>query len=330
MNMTGRSELEEAKKAKNLIILKQLPDYVTEWYYSFAASGVTAETLKTYLWNISYFLREINQTPKDIKVSSFDQKMINKYFTSLKSKVNKRTGKPFSSSMMINQWLALRSFFEYLHKADYIDKNFIDNINKPKNHDIERINQNRVLLTKNDFRKIIYKVEEKRGQKVYYKDKLVLLLLMTTGMRVSALVGINLEDIDFKNNKLTVVDKGEKQHVYVLSESVMRAIRLYYNNLRLPTKNNALLITKERKRMSVQMIQRIVAEYSEAALGYKISPHKLRAGFCSILYNETQNAEFVRRAVGHSNIATTQRYIVTDNKEKEEASSIMENIFTKK
>ena len=71
----------------------------------------------------------------------------------------------------------------------------------------------------------------------------------------------------------------------------------------------------------------LVDKYAYKALGYHISPHKLRSGLASILYEEKHDIEFVRRVIGHSNVATTQRYIVTNNAEREETANIMGNIF---
>ena len=86
---------------------------------------------------------------------------------------------------------------------------------------------------------------------------------------------------------------------------------------------NALILSNRGERMTGQGIIAIVKKFAEEGLGYKISPHKLRAGFCSILFEKTHDIEFVRRAVGHEQVVTTQRYIVTDNKERKEASEII-------
>ena len=79
--------------------------------------------------------------------------------------------------------------------------------------------------------------------------------------------------------------------------------------------------------MSIESVKEVVERCTKNALGKKLSPHKLRAGFCSILYKETHDIEFVRRAVGHSDIKTTQRYISVDDTERRKASTIMNNIF---
>ena len=89
----------------------------------------------------------------------------------------------------------------------------------------------------------------------------------------------------------------------------------------------ALFISKENKRMCGNSISKLVDKYSQAALGYHISPHKLRSGFISILYEEKHDVEYVRRVVGHSNVTTTQRYIVTNNDERKEAVDILGSLL---
>ena len=79
--------------------------------------------------------------------------------------------------------------------------------------------------------------------------------------------------------------------------------------------------------MSASTIKYLVYKYTERALGKALSPHKLRAGYCSILYNQTHDIEFVRRAVGHANVATTQRYIVTNGSEKKKVAEIMGSLL---
>ena len=79
--------------------------------------------------------------------------------------------------------------------------------------------------------------------------------------------------------------------------------------------------------MGGKTLTEIVQKYTGRALGKPLSPHKLRAGYCSILYNKTHDAEFVRRAVGHANVATTQRYIVTKGNERKKAAEIMASIL---
>ena len=96
---------------------------------------------------------------------------------------------------------------------------------------------------------------------------------------------------------------------------------------RVKQNTDALFITATGSRISGNAIYYLIDKYSSEALGYHISPHKLRAGYCSIMYEKTHDIEFVRRAVGHSDVSTTQRYIVTPNKERKEATHIMNQLI---
>ena len=154
---------------------------------------------------------------------------------------------------------------------------------------------------------------------------------MTTGMRRNALREINLDDIDLVNHKLTVIDKGYIEHEYFLNDQTVSVLEEWINDryfmLGGSENEKALFISRDLKRISSTSIAELVDKYSSAALGYHISPHKLRSGLASIMYDETRDIEFVRRVIGHSNTKTTQRYIVTDNKERKTASTLMENIL---
>ena len=158
------------------------------------------------------------------------------------------------------------------------------------------------------------------------RDMAIMVLFMTTGMRRAALSQIDIDDIS-EDNILRVIDKGNKIQEYYLSDNVITVIAQWmYAREQMKIKDkSALFISKNGTRMTGQAICDVVSKYCEDALGYKMSPHKLRSGFCSIMYKETGDIEKVRRMVGHANISTTQRYIVTDNKERIESSKIMDS-----
>ena len=153
---------------------------------------------------------------------------------------------------------------------------------------------------------------------------------MTTGMRKTALTEIDINDIDLDRCKLSIIDKGKKYHIYSLSDDIMEYIKKWLldrENIKGHEKTDALFISEKGDRLTGNAIVKIVEKYSKAGLGYSISPHKLRAGFCSILYDKKHDIEFVRKVVGHANIRTTQRYIVTDNTERKEAVDIMSDLL---
>jgi len=334
--MQGRLETEIKKETVLLNKIQNMPEYIQEWYYNLKASQKTITTCRDYINKIEKFLTFINASIKEIDPQDISLSDIQRYFILIqKREVN---GKQVYTSDSYQQtvWCCLNSFFEFLYNTNKISNNYMKMITKPKNRDLERINENRILLTKYDFNHILESVEEGVGsdkarafqKRLRNRDRAILLLFMTTGMRETALSEINMEDIDLYNKTLKVVDKGNKFHVYNLSEKTINSLELWLQDREeWESKSDALFIAENGNRIGSSTLAKLVGKYCQDALGFHISPHKLRAGFCSILYQETGNAEFVRRAVGHSNISTTQRYIVTDNNEKAKASELIDGLL---
>ena len=325
--MTGREELNNIIQKRLEANMFDVPQYVIEWYNNLLASNKTPKSCEGYINNIKKFLKSINRNISVIRPADLTPTALDAYFISLRN-MKGRKGK-VSDSLLLTNWYALNSFFKFLYERKYISENYVIHIAKPKNKDLARINEHRVLLNKEDFSKIM-KAAENNKAKHNRRDVLIIALFMSTGMRESALLSIDMKDVDFENRKLYVIDKGEKRHEYVLSEKIMKMLYDYMNERKSidpEIKYEPLFINIRGKRCSMQVVKGAVWKFTEEALGQRLSPHKLRAGFCSILYNEKHDIEFVRRAVGHSSVSVTQRYIVTDNKERAEASSIIDTIF---
>lgn len=332
--MKGRLE-SELKIDKSIDeMLRNLPKEVKRWNSLMDASSKTPATRRDFVSKIQYFLNCICDDPKNYDFSELTEDDIICFIKKIRTKENDRgeiveTSDSYKNTM----WCCLNNFLSFLAKEDIIKRNYMLDIKKGKNHDLERINESRILLTTKEFKKIVGALDKVPTARIgrtnpYNRDKLILLLLMTTGMRETALTEINIEDIHLDMQALYVVDKGKLPHKYFLSEELCDLIRSYLKdrNEILYDRNeltDALFVSKMGTRISARGVSDIVKKYSKEALGKELSPHKLRAGFCSILYNKTHDTEFVRRAVGHSNISTTQRYIVTNGEERRESATII-------
>ena len=335
--MTGRIENEFKIEKVILNNLNELPDFVLSWYNNLKASRKTMSSCNDFINKIRNYLRSINIDTKNITIDQLTSTSVEKYFISIQTKKDKKGNITYTSdSYQQGVWCALNNFFNYLYKKKFISENYVESITKPKNHDLERINEHRIKLTKKDFNKILIAVDsgvgtnrsKKYQSKYKSRDKAIIALFMTTGMRKTALTEICMDDLDLDKNILYVIDKGNKRHTYLLNDSTVELIKEWIENRNQLCNNDCkyLFISNRGQKIDPSSVYYMIEKYSEAGLGYGISPHKIRSGFCSILYNETKDVEFVRRAVGHSNIATTQRYIVTDNKEKQKASEIMSSL----
>ena len=332
--MQGRLENEMKIQKSAEIVLKNTPDFIKEWYLNLQASRKTAASCYKYLMHIKKFLEYINLDVHNITPEQITLLTCESYLISCQTKKNKNGMEVLTSdSYQLTVWHVLNSLLTFLVKRNYIPENYMSYIQRPKNRDLERVNQQRVLLTAKDFKKILKTA--KQGN-IYSEPRFVdrnvsiILIFLTTGVRCSALTEINVSDIDFKNHILNVVDKGNKTHTYILNDELLEHLNkwlIFREQILKGKANDALFINRSGDRISSKGISDVVTSTCGEAIGKRLSPHKLRSGFCSILYDKTHDIEFVRRVVGHSNIRTTQRYIKTDSKEKEKAIHIMDNIL---
>lgn len=330
--MDGRLQNELRIDNKINKILEDAPAYLREWNDNMKASEKTANTRITYISNVKRYMSTINKNIKSIKVGDFNESNVEQYMISVKTKSGKNGELKYASdSYKQVTWSCLCSFFDYLMKKGYINKNYIKIVKRPQNHDLERINEHRILLTSDDFKKLLDEVEKTWNPVRRARNRAILMVFMNTGMREAALISLMPENIDYKSKTLYVVDKGNKRHEYDLTNRTINALKEWMNVrdqiCRHEIYDKNIFITHGGRAMSATVLYAWLQHLSEKALGVKISPHKLRSGLASILYDQTHDIEFVRRAIGHSNVETTQRYIVTNGDERKVASEIIDNLI---
>ena len=328
--MNGRLQNELLIERSNDEKVATLPDFVRRWYINMKASKKTGATCRDYINKVERYLKSINSYPSKVQLSDINEETVAAYYMSVQR--TERNGELVYTSDSYQQtvWCCLDNFLGYLHNVGLIERNYIESITKPKNRDLERINENRVLLTEKDFQKILNAVKHEENELFRKRDFAIILLFMNTGMRKTALRTITFDDLDLNKGKLTVIDKGNKRHVYILNDQLRNAIREWINVREEfhPGDDNHIFISSRGNVMSPKTVENTICKYTEIALGKSLTPHKLRSGYCSILYKKTGDIEFVRRCVGHANTVTTQRYIVTKGSEKYEAAEIMKTLLT--
>lgn len=332
--MQGRLE-HKLRNEKNIeTLLSELPNCVTDYYYS-RASAKESKGLVEYIRKIKRFLLFISDDTKNIDVTKITETDVAKYLKSIEKTIDTKGNEKETTFAYRKQvHTILKSFFEYLRKRKIIITNPMDFIDRPSAKD----NISRIELDEYDLKNILDAVDIGAGTKHQVnrqknwkeRDKAILLMLMNTGMREAALSEININDIDFICGKITIIDKRHKTHVYVMNKTLRESLNSWLdkrNEILGATHSDALFISNRKTRLDEGSIVSIVSKYAFEGLGYHISPHKLRAAFCTILYDKTGDIEKVRDAVGHSSISTTQRYIVKGNQAREESAFIMDEIF---
>ena len=211
---------------------------------------------------------------------------------------------------------SLRAFFKYFFNKDMLRANVASKVSSPKLHE-----KPIVRLEDNETAELMYSCDTLTGfsehQKKYNKnfktrDNAIISLFLTTGIRVSECVGLNVDDINFNLNSFRVTRKGGNQVILYFGEETAEVLRnylLYRETLQLPKEDRALFVSSQKKRMSVRSVEYLVKKYAKIATPLKkITPHKLRSTYGTNLYKETKDIYIVAEVLGHKDVNTTKKH----------------------
>ncbi len=238
-------------------------------------------------------LEEFRDFLKDVDVAKVDYLLVRKYLAHMKErKLTARTvGRKLSS---------LRSFFKFLIKDGYLKANPTDAITSPK--------QEKTLpkfLTEEDAVRLVEAppTDTLKG----LRDRAILETLYSTGMRISELVSLIEDRIDFIGGTMKVLGKGKKERLVPCGERALRAIRNYLK--RRDVRTNVIFLNKNKKPLGARGIRKMMDKYILLiSLKEHISPHTLRHSFATHLLNRGADLRSVQELLGHSNLSTTQIY----------------------
>lgn len=218
---------------------------------------------------------------------------------------------------------AIRSLFKYLFNHDMINSNVASKISTPKLHTKEIIR-----LENDEVARLMNAVESpnefSQRQKEYNKntferDNAIITLFLGTGIRISELVGLNLESFDFSQNAFLVTRKGGNQTMLYFSQEVALALKTWLEKratLNLPPEEKAMFISLQNRRISVRAVENLVKKFAQIASPLKkISPHKLRSTFGTNLYKETKDIYIVADVLGHKDVNTTKKHYAAISEE---------------
>lgn len=284
--------------------------------------NVSPYTIRNYQQYLKKFALWINQKFGDIALDKIDLEKIRQYRLYLARFVDKND---LSLKRITQNYylIALRSFLKWLVKNDE-PALAPEKIELPKTE-----SRSLKFLTTQQTEQLLGqpKISDIRG----LRDKAILELLFSTGLRVSELVKLNHDRINFDSREFGIIGKGNKPRVVFLSERAAYWLKKYLHkredhspalfiNHAIKTKEKILAKNElEKLRLSVRSIQRLVARYCRAAkLPIKISPHGLRHSFATDLLSSGADLRSVQEMLGHKNIATTQIYTHVTNRQLKE------------
>ena len=247
--------------------------------------------------NYQIDLREFDNSLKEKPLENISHTDIRLFLARMKEK-------KFSKRTVARKMACLRSFFRFLCREGYVKANPANGLHTPK---IEK--RLPIFL---DTGQIVKLIESPDTADVYgLRDRAILETLYSSGLRVSELVGLNRENVDFIGGVLKVYGKGKKERLAPIGDKAVRAMRKYLEKLN-PSKlkeKKAIFVNKSGRRISDRAVRRIVEKYiRKTSLNEKVSPHSLRHSFATHLLDRGADLRSVQELLGHANLSTTQIY----------------------
>lgn len=215
---------------------------------------------------------------------------ITDYFTFIHSM---KPYKPKTTHRIIS---TMSSFFRFLYSQGVITANPMTGIERPKIKD-----QELRYLKHSQVLRLIASIEDDR-------DRLIVRTIYATGVRVSELCGMNIEDIDFEDETIKVRGKGGKIRIVFVDHETLEEISLFIGN----RIEGPLFLGQQGQHISPRSVQHIFKKYAPQG----ITPHKIRHSYASELYRRSKNLRVVQENLGHTSIKTTEIYLHTDLDER--------------
>jgi integrase/recombinase XerC/integrase/recombinase XerD len=281
--------------------LKSFRDYLRMRNYSNRTLESYDQVIKHfayYVWlrrhtevtKLVFYWRDLGKARLDTGVE-VPPLMVTDYLSFLSSM---RTYKPKTSHRIIS---TLSSFYRFLYMQGAVVANPMVGVERPriKQQEVKYLKHNQVL-------RLIDSIPDER-------DKLIVRTIYATGVRVSELCGINIEDIDFEEHTIRIKGKGDKIRIVFVDDETLESMKNFIGNMKIA---GPLFEGQQGKHISPRAIQHIFRHYAPVG----ITPHKIRHSYASELYRRSKNLRVLQENLGHTSIKTTEIYLHTDIEER--------------
>jgi len=271
---------------------KYVDDFIR---YLEVEKGVSAHTVRAYKKDLEEFSEYAKTEPGKmdmLDVRGFIADQIKKGLSKI------TVGRRLSS---------IRSFFKFLYREGYINSNPAKLVSNPK---IPKLLPK--FLSVDDIFSLIEKPEGMGFLPA--RDKAILELLYSSGLRVSELSGLNVDDLNIRESMAKIRGKGRKERIVPVGSKAIDALKSYMiERMLLKSNERALFLNRTRTRLTDRGVRRIVVKYARAvAINGQIGPHTLRHSFASHLLQGGADLRVIQELLGHVSLSTTQKYTHLD------------------
>ena len=335
-----QEDIENTKRIRG--ILKELPPFCTDFFRGIEPR-TSARTRLAYAYDLKTFfdfLKQANPELKTKELRDFPLSILDEiklmdleeYMEYLKCySTEKREDLMNTERGIMRKVSTVKSFYNYFYRTERIQNNPASLLQLPKIHEKEIIR-----LDVDEVARFLDEVEDgeclTEKQKAYHanaklRDLAMMTLLLGTGLRVSECVGLNINDVDFRNGGLRIHRKGGKEVIVYFGAEVEYALQDYLSEREhiVPEEGSeeALFLSMQRKRINVRSVEKMVKKYAQLVTPLKkITAHKLRSTYGTNLYRETGDIYLVADVLGHSDVNTTKKhYAAIDEDRRRKAAS---------
>ena len=334
-------EIKNTKKMRE--ILEDLPGFCTQYFRGIEES-TGARTRLAYAYDLRVFFEFIqrenpslkNTSIRDFPISILERigrEDIEEYLDFLT--YYEKDGQVFTNDARgkARKLSAVRSLFKYFYTSEILTKDVTALVPLPKLHEkpIVRLDSDEVakMLMKADSGAELTRSQQRFHDKTRLRDMAILTLLLGTGIRVSECVGLDLDDLDFREKGMLVHRKGGSESIVYFGDEVEAALKDYLEQRKqiLPKEGHekALFLSLQNRRITVRAVENLVKKYAGLATSLKkITPHKLRSTYGTSLYRETGDIYLVADVLGHKDVNTTRKhYAAIDEDRRKNARNIV-------
>ena len=299
---------ESDRKIEHLIYekLSNYPPIVTQYSEWLLTSTKTLNTIYTYIKAIAHFIdyRFGTTVPNDF-YKQVGESDISIYMESLDA-INNSQGDEASNSNKATKWSALNSFFQYL-VPEHTDYNPFEHVSCP----IVGKTKKTDFLTVNEVTILLNNVQQQNREKLKNRDLCIMMLGFYCGLRSSAIVQANINDINWTENKLRVFESSNEYYEVPLSSTVREHLQLWFiDRLQMlgNAKTDALFVSAQRQRISDDTILHLLKTYS-ANINKVVNARTMRNTCIVNVYLETHDLALCAKLLNQTNIASVYRYI---------------------
>lgn len=322
----------EQKDRENILKLRQLvkdlPFFCADFFRGIEPR-TSSRTRIAYAYDLKVFFEFLQkENPlieklklQDITIQHIEELHVSdleEYMEYLKYRFNEHQQEVVNKERGIMRKMStLKSFYGYFYQNEKIVNNPAALVRLPKLHEKEIIrldvDEVALLLDAVEQGSDLTKKQKQYHEKTKIRDLAMMTLLLGTGIRVSECVGLNINDLDFKNGGIRIHRKGGKEVTVYFGDEVEIALLDYLEQRETmeaqDEHQDALFLSMQMKRMSVRSVENLVKKYAQIVTPLKkITPHKLRSTYGTNLYRETGDIYLVADVLGHSDVNTTKKH----------------------